>query len=53
LKNVRAECANNYNKRLEELVVRLNEKDIKLTAALDEKQGLLEAVQQYSQRVCV
>lgn len=51
LKNMKADCTNNYNKRLEELVTRLNEKDVNLTTALNEKHDLMTLVAEYSQRV--
>ena len=51
LRNVRSECASNYNKRLEEITLRLNEKDLKLTATQEENKNLMENVQEYLQQV--
>ena len=51
LRNVRSECASNYNKRLEEITLRLNEKDLKLSAVQDENKDLLENIQEYLQQV--
>uniref|UniRef100_A0A7M5WRQ3 Uncharacterized protein n=1 Tax=Clytia hemisphaerica TaxID=252671 RepID=A0A7M5WRQ3_9CNID len=51
LRNIRADCAANYNKRIEEITLRLNEKDVKLTALIEENQTLNENMKNLPQQV--
>ena len=51
MRNVRADCASNYNKRLEEITLRLNEKDLKLSAVQDENKDFQENLREYLQQV--
>ena len=53
LRNIRADCAANYNKRVEEITLRLNEKDVKLTASMEENQTLKENMKDLPLKVCL